>query len=264
MASQLNYQLLEKLVGVDADHCLKIVKIGVTRFGDDTSEIRLGETVPFVANVKFVVTEPAHRQLRGDLGVVIGETLFWINNRGEIKTDLESAPGVPIEVDSDSVARWVSDHFEFTFHVRGVDRSVFRPYRREPVSADQFRTVEPWLQEINTTAVRGEVIDIDFDVKPKLPDVRPVRKVLLSTDEVPALFEQATLGLRLEVHGRYDSVAKLKNGRYWIPLHSDDDPDLKLAVVVESVTEARPSTPPDFVQRPRHDSTTQYPPRNNR
>jgi hypothetical protein len=253
MASQLNYELLEKLVDAHANHCLEVVKLGITRFGDDKSEILLGETVPFVANVKFVVTEASRARLRDQQrDLASGDTLFWINNRGEIKTDRD------VEIDSDSVARWVGDHYDFTFRVRGVDRSAFRPYRREPVDVDQYATVEPWLQEIQTVAVRGEVIDIDFDVKAKAPGPRPVRKVLLSTREIPLLFEQARLGVRIEVQGNYEAVGKLARGRYRIALRSDDDPDLQLTLVVDTVqpADAPRSAFPEPAERSRKDPTT--------
>ncbi|HEU4731718.1 MAG TPA: hypothetical protein VFT22_27670 [Kofleriaceae bacterium] len=227
---KLNYDLLDRLVDAHAHHNLDIVKVGVTRFGDDKAEIQLGETVPFVANVKFVVNERTYALLKEhQLQIARGDTLFWINNRGEIKTDCDVA------IDSDDIARWVDDHYEFVFRVRGVDRTALRPYRREPVDSDRFATVEPWLQEINTLAVRGEVIDIDFDVKPKTPEPRPVRKAVLSRSAIPAAFDQATLGLRLEIQGRCESIAKLKNARYSIALYSEDDPDLKLSVIVENV-----------------------------
>lgn len=249
---KLNYDLLQRLVDPHAQHRLDIVKIGITRFGDNKAEIHLGETVPFVANVKFVVNEASYALLKDRYPhIARGDTLFWINNRGEIKTDCD------VEIDSDGVARWVADHYDFIFRVRGVDRTAFRPYRREPVDSDQFSTIEPWLQEINTLAVRGEVIDVDFDVKPKPCDARPVRRAVLQRD-VAVRFDQAVLGLRLEIQGKCESVDKLKGGRYWISLHSDDDPDLKLSVLVETVRVVDAPRPvlPEPAERSRSELVT--------
>lgn len=240
MSIKLNYQILQCLVDPDSNHSLEIVKVAVTRFGDDRSEIQLGQTVPFVANVRFVLTARAQAQIKVEYGglVGIGDPLFSINNRAEVVTEIEG-----LEIDADSVGRWISDHYDFTFHIRGIDQSPFRPYHRDTVDVEQFETVEPWLQEINTIAVRGEVIDLDFDVKAKAPHPRRTGSKALLSKSAVVTFTEGELHLGLEIEGKYASVADLKNGRYWIALHSEDAPDLKLSVKVESVP-VQPSPSP--------------------
>src|ERR1041384_1822374 len=105
MTTKLNYQMLQKLVDLDCNHSFEVVKVAVTRFGDDSSEINLGQIVPFVANVKFVVTSLAFEKLRGECGKVIAhrDTLFSINNRAEVVTAIDG-----LDIDAVSVARWVS------------------------------------------------------------------------------------------------------------------------------------------------------------
>ncbi len=255
MASNtLNYELLQKLVDEKCNHHLEITKVHVTRFGDDTSEIQLGQTVPFVATARFVCTREAYGKLKDQLQhLAVGDVLFAINDRAEVVTE----PNIPI--DTGSVARWIRDHFEFTFQVRGLDRPLFRPCQREPIDADQFATFYPWLQEINTATLRSEVIDIDVEIQAKTPESRTGRRHLLSIRDLSVPFEHGVeLTLALEVEGNYASVDKLKNGRYWIALHSHDDPDLTLALRVCHVSTTgmkQPSEEPQAVGTPSRDTT---------
>jgi hypothetical protein len=230
----LNYECLLDIVNLDQGHHLEVVRRDVTRLGNTSSEIQLGQTVPFVATADFVLTDASNRCLR-IANCAAGTTLMTIDSSGVVRCPL---PGIPF--DSRAAARWIAHHYDFKFHVRGLERSPFRPYSRDPVfEADQHATIVPWIQEINTSSVRGDAIEIDFDVRPRLPPPGAApRKPLLAKTKLPVVFDHgAGVKLELAVEGNYDSAQKLVGGTYWITLHSDDQPDLKLEVKVTSVEE---------------------------
>jgi len=235
---KLTYAILEKLADAKAGHHLDLTQVSVARFGDDKSAIELGATVPFVARFALTATPAAIELLRSlHIKVIpVGGLVLGVNASGELESDLD------VEIAAD-VPKWIADHYAFGFAVRGVDRSAFRPYRLSRVDEDDYPSFYPWIQEITTHAVRGELIDVEVDIEPRDPPVSARKRSVLTRSPVPVQLDQALVHLAFEVHGNYQSPASLANGEYWITLHSDHRPDLKLKLAVHDVS-IEPAEPP--------------------
>ena len=259
--SKLSYAVLEKLADTKAGHNLELAQVSVARFADDRSPIELGVTVPFVARFSLLATTAAVKLLRA-AGITLqaGDVVLRVNPSGEV----ESGPGVELAGDA---PQWLADHYAFAFEVHGIDRSAFRPHRLSPVDEDDYPSFYPWIQEITTLAVRGELIDIELDIEPRDPPVRARKRIVLTRNALQVPMDQALVRLALEVDGDYQAPASLANGQYWIALHSDHQPDLKLRVAVHGIAvHAAPGKtaelpPPDEPPPPPSDDRGYEPPR---
>jgi len=234
--TKLTYDLLERLVILDDDDDsieLKVVTKGVSRLGGDDHDrtrIELGENVVFVASFELHITEDVYDLWENDLYLDKRDVgaILAIDKDGNVI----SPRGY--EFDRDEIARWIGEHYEFIFRLTGLERAPFRPYRPQPVDAELYGTVYPWLQELNVISVVGDVIDIEFDARPRKR--KPyVRDTELSTDTRVG-FDEAELRLAISVAGNRDALEKLRCREYWIDLRSDTDPDLKLKIKVEKIT----------------------------
>jgi hypothetical protein len=226
---KLTYELLMKLVDPAKNHHLEIVPTAITRLDGDGRDIELGETVAFVANFSVRMTsefyELVGRAISLDEKIV---ELFKIDKNGEVVTELEG-----FEFDKDGVAKWLGEHFDFSFRVSGVETRPVRWRREQPVDADLYGTVYPWLQEINVVSAAGDVVDIDFEVKPRRSKRRQPEVPLIAHSDIG--FDQAEVRLQIVVEGNHDALENLRNRDYWIDLHSTKHPDLKLRLKVEKV-----------------------------
>jgi hypothetical protein len=246
----LTSKLLDAILDTDGKPELTVEADEVLRFDDDTSrELQLGQSEALVATADFRLTTSGlaalvaanQSELKSDLAKANAEPLFSIDNTGEITTTL------PFKID-DSVTTWLAAHYDFNFRIRGVERAPFAPYRRERVDADKYRTIYPWLQVVNTLAVRGDLIEIEVSIDPVSRKRPRARGALLTKGDWLVPFDDNDLIVKLVVEGNYDTASQLVKHNYWITLHSDDGPDLRVAVNVGIVAKpdatTSPTTPP--------------------
>jgi len=233
--NRLTYDLLMRLVALDErdDRIeLKVVPKGVARLGGDDGDrlrIDLGENVVFVASFELYLTEDVFD---------IWEDAIYLDKRDTdpiLSIDKDGNVTSPRGYDFDpaDVARWIGEHYEFKFKLAGLEPAPFRMYRKQPVDAELYGTVYPWLQELNVTSVAGDVVEIEFDVTPRKVKRRPIDHDL--TTEGRVSFDEAEVTLAISVAGNHDALEKLRCNEYWIDLRSDTDPDLKLKIKVESI-----------------------------
>lgn len=138
--------------------------VDVKRLRDDRSEIQLGDEVAFVATTAFRLTAEAMTALQDahidaevfrDLGKE--DALFSIGADGELVSS-----SVPL--DNDSVSQWIADHYDFQFLLNGAPHAAFGPVGRVRLSPDDATAVQrtlPWIQKLNTAAIKDDYIDVD-------------------------------------------------------------------------------------------------------
>src|SRR5262249_23261874 len=109
--------------------------------------------------------------------------------------------------------------------------------RRERVEADRFRTVYPWIQEINTLSLGGDLIEIEVSIVP-VPHKKAhtTATSLLSLSDALLQFDDSEVLVQLAVEGNYPAAAALVKHNYFLTLHSDDGPDIRVAVAVGLVS----------------------------
>lgn len=235
MENKLSYDVLEALIGQDPKQYLEIVDIDAKRLNDDTSEIRTGDKVAFVATGKLRLTHeglvharravPDSRALLQDIAE--GDELF------EIGSDAEIESGLPI--DTDSVKQWLAEHYAFRFLLDGRDSPYFRTIRRGDGAA-------PWVKTLDTSVIRGEHFDVVVAIDPLAPAASSPgllasapRKILMSIANLPVKLDNASLELTITVEG--PAAHELHGKTFWLPLRPERD-DVRLVVSVREPTPA--------------------------
>jgi hypothetical protein len=164
--ARLTYQVLDDLF---TTHNLyfEVTNVDVRRLRDDRSEIQLGQDIAFVATAAFRASATLTKVLAERLAanhLAAGDELLVIGPDAELRSD-------KLELDEDSVALWLKDHFEFTFLLNGVKTDAFRSLGEirvaTPVSTGrQSQLVLPWIRLLNTAAVKDDYIDVDVQITP--------------------------------------------------------------------------------------------------
>jgi len=227
----LNYELLTEIVDLDKGHHLEVNAVEVTCLRDVSRGIAIGDILPFVAVTQFLLTRD-NTLSRKIPNCEHKTVLMYIDERGAVKSDIAG-----VDLDATSVARWIAEHFRFDFKARGSERSQFVQCERAAV-IDEHTTYLPWIQEINTSSLRGASLDVDFTVTAKAPPVTGTKsQALLKVvkDGLELRFDDACVLLQLRVFGNYASAEDLELNRYWLTLHSDTKPDLRVAVDIVDV-----------------------------
>ena len=164
---------------------LEPTDLDVKRLREDRSEIQLGDEVAFVAAVAFRVTSQGAAELTGattTTGPTTGpqglqilkdlskeDILFSIGPDGEIVSS-----SVPL--DNDSIAQWIANTYDFTFQLNGSHHPAFGPVGRvriapEDAPGTKSRIPLPWIQKLNTAAVKDDYIDVDVKIEPRASPV---------------------------------------------------------------------------------------------
>jgi hypothetical protein len=241
---KLTYDLLNKLAAATRNH-LELVDIDARRLRDDTTEIRAGDEVAFVATTTLRLTRDGLTRARGEVPeckpllkeMVEGDALLAIGNDAEIVSELP--------IDPDGVKRWLTEHFAFTFLLDGEGSDHFRTIGRGGGAV-------PWVKTLNTGVVRNDHFDVAVRIDEVTPAPVPVpappppgRTVVAQAAAVDVDLDDASLELRVAIEAPFRKAHELQGKTYWIPLHPEDD-NVRLVVTVRAAT----ATMPDDVAAP--------------
>ena len=147
---------------------LEPTNIDVKRLRDDRAEIQLGDEVAFVATLAFRVTHEGLALLKGweptqSAGLkelAAGDSLFTIAADGDLVST-----GLPI--DADGLSKWIAERYEFAFLLNGGTHHAFGPVGRGRVATDDTgrgKPAQPWIQKLNTAAIKDDYIDVDVQI----------------------------------------------------------------------------------------------------
>ena len=113
---KLTYEVLDDLIEHHEVH-LEVANVDVKRLRDDRSEIVGGQDIAFVATATFRATSNTANILKQHIGtgdIAVGDALFVIGADAEVRSEV-------LEIDEDSIALWLDDHYTFTFTLNGLD-----------------------------------------------------------------------------------------------------------------------------------------------
>jgi hypothetical protein len=257
---KLDATTLYTLFKTPISNYLEPTAIDVTRLRDDRSDIQLGDEVAFVATAAFRVTSLGASTLAsavpGGLQVLLRDlakedVLFSIGADGELVSST-------VPLDNDSVAQWVTDNYDFAFLLNGARHAAFGPVGRVRLSPDDTKAMQsrtlPWIQKLNTAAIKEDYIDIDVRLEPAPPSATTTAAGFLEYEvdyrlrtNTHAVLPAARMVLRVP-------VAHLAERAIKIPL--DDHPDgAHLQIVfdeVKSVPVLPPPQDPPTTNKPKH------------
>jgi hypothetical protein len=230
---------------------LEPTDIDVKRLRDDRSEIQLGDEVAFVATAAFRVTSLGAGVLAGaQTGLQVlrdlakEDVLFAIGADGELVSS-----NVPL--DHDSVSQWIADNYHFAFLLNGAQHAAFGPVGRVRLNPDDNKASQsrmlPWIQKLNTAAIKEDYIDIDVKLEPPAtPPVHVASFVEYELDyRVRTSANTAAPAARMVLRV---PVTQLTERALHIPL--DDHPDgVRLQILFDDA-KSHPVLPP--VEPPPH------------
>ncbi|HSR98611.1 MAG TPA: hypothetical protein VLM79_16255 [Kofleriaceae bacterium] len=232
---KLTYEVLDSLIDQSCIH-LEVTNVDVKRLRDDRSEIIGGQDIAFVATATFRATSSTTAMLKQQIkngDIAVGDALFAIGPDAEVRSET-------LEIDEDSVALWLNDHYAFRFTLNGVDDSDGGPFQdlgsvviattsHEP---HEPTLVLPWLRKLNTGAFKDGFIDVDVRITENTVDPPEVattwqldtnlaiafrRKVVASDDRVLS-DEPVQFDIALEVDDPDVSLDQIAAGGLRVPL----------------------------------------------
>jgi len=130
--TMLTYQALCTLVDVPNKHYLEMVNVDVRRLHDERAEVQYGDEVALVASFSARLTAEGWKRLKkleGCKNLAVGDELLVVGTDAELRSKV-------IELDSEGVTRWISDHYDFTFLLNGREHGSFREVVRTPAPVD--------------------------------------------------------------------------------------------------------------------------------
>lgn len=239
----LNYQVLDGLFNDKL--FLEVTDVDVRRLRDDRSEIQLGQDVAFVATAKFRASNTAIKALADRLAashLAAGDELLVIGPDAELRSD-------KLEIDEDSVALWIKDHYDFAFLLNGSASDAFRklgPIRvATEIPADRPSQITlPWITRLNTAVVKDDYIDVDVQISPRAPSSSPTKAAnLVLVNDFVVERGPAKLKAWLELNVHPDLFDDLVHHDYLIDLAAPGK--LQLAVRFEPAgVQQEPPTKP--------------------
>jgi hypothetical protein len=249
----LNSMLLDQLV----PSMLEITNVDIKRLRDDRSEIQLGDEVAFVATATFRLTADGVGALKRNVPAVAtrelaaGSRLFSIGADAELSSEL-------LTVDEDSAARWLADHYDFAFLLDGAPHGPFRPVGQirvppddQPSSSFTREVAVPWIQKLNTAAIKGDYVDVDVQISPKPSGttIPPFQTLAWQQQLEPVASGQhllATLVADVPAH----AAAHLAGKRFRIPVE-DEGGEVRFSLTFAAAPEASPPAPPAGADTPQ-------------
>ena len=164
---KLTYEVLDCLIDHSCIH-LEVTNVDVKRLRDDRSDIIGGQDIAFVATATFRATSSTTAMLKQQIkngDIAVGDALFVIGADAEVRSET-------LEIDEDSVALWLNDHYAFTFTLNGVDDSgdgTFQDLGAVAIATTSHEPHEPtlvlpWLRKLNTGAFKDGFIDVDVRI----------------------------------------------------------------------------------------------------
>jgi hypothetical protein len=172
---------------------LDVADAKVARLKGGSGEVVQGDTVPLVATAYFQYkgTNPT---TWGNLTVTPGETLFYIDDSGEVRSH-------KLPIDQDVVTTFLDAHYNFDFSIK---TAMGRPLSGVPDSILQT-TSRKWVRVLDTAGVQSDLLEIDIRVEP----ASSVRVELGKPQEVLMRIADAVGQLVLDVEGLVKDVHKV-------------------------------------------------------
>jgi hypothetical protein len=231
---KLNYDMLKKLTRTKRSH-LEIVDIDARRLRDDTTEIRSGDEVAFVATAKVRLTRDGLAHVRSEVPeckplikeMAEGDDLLEIGSDAEVVSELP--------IDPDGVKKWLTEHYAFTFLLDGEGSEHFRTIGRSDITY-------PWVRTLNTGIVRNDHFDVAVQIDEMTPPPLPVPppglppgRIKIAATAVDVELDDASLELMVAIEAPFRKAHELQGKTFWIPLHPEED-NVRLVVTVSRAT----------------------------
>jgi hypothetical protein len=252
---KLTYEVLNEIVHAsEGAEAIEVVNVDIKRLRDDKSDIQPGDEVAFVATGSFRLAEPGTTVLdrlrgRGLTDIAVGDELFAIGPDAELRSK-------KLPLDEDSVALWLAQNYKFTFLLNG-DEGAFGPLgpvritTPSPASHDAA-LVLPWLQKLNTAAVKDDYVDVDIRIDSVAPAAlpppppAPIALVLPEvTTSVTSGAQRFDVSLAVTAEITAQSAAQLVGATMQLPLKTQHpDGDIVLVFTVKGVTSTPFAAPP--------------------
>jgi hypothetical protein len=254
---KLTYEVLNEIVHAsEGAEAIEVVNVDIKRLRDDKSDIQPGDEVAFVATGSFRLADPnttvLDRLMGHGLDIAVGDELFAIGPDAELRSK-------KLPLDEDSVALWLAQNYKFTFLLNG-DEGAFGPLgpvritTPSPASHDAV-LVLPWLQKLNTAAVKDDYVDVDIridSVAPAALPPPPPAPIALGLPTITTSVISADRGFNVSLAVTAEitatsaaQLAQLVGATMQLPLKTQHpDGDIVLVFTVNDVTPKQLAAPP--------------------